>query len=87
LWNIVGSTLGRLSIPEQTRFEENTPSHGQAGGQSRSYAPFDVEAYIDEFLGTAAGLALIKAFTAIRSAKLRASIIRLVEEIDQDQKR
>ena len=38
-------------------------------------------AYVSEFLATSDGLALIKAFTKIRDAKLRRRIVDLVEQI------
>lgn len=40
--------------------------------------------YVSEFLATSDGLALTKAFTAIKSAKLRRSIVHMVEEIAGD---
>ena len=38
-------------------------------------------AYVSEFLATSDGLALIRAFTQIKSAKLRRNIVNVVEEI------
>jgi hypothetical protein len=38
-------------------------------------------AFVSEFLATSEGLALMKAFSDIKSAKLRRSIVHLVEEI------
>jgi transcriptional regulator with XRE-family HTH domain len=37
--------------------------------------------YVNEFLATSDGLALVKAFTQIRDVKLRRSIVLLVEQI------
>jgi len=36
---------------------------------------------VTDFLATSEGLALVKAFTRIKEAKLRRSIVRLAEEI------
>jgi hypothetical protein len=42
--------------------------------------------YVSDFLATSEGLALTRAFTRIADAKLRRSIVDLVEKIaDQDQ--
>src|SRR6266705_3730532 len=41
--------------------------------------------YVADFLATSAGLALIKAFTQIKDAKLRRRIVGLVEEIAGDE--
>ena len=63
-----------LNVPVAFFFEEASSARGRGGFPD----------YIDELLGTSVGLALIKAFTAIKSPKIRAHIIRLVEEIAQD---
>ena len=43
--------------------------------------------YVSEFLSTADGLALVKAFTQIKNGKLRRGIVHLVEDIpDRGQK-
>ena len=41
-------------------------------------------AYVSAFLATADGLALAKAFTGLRDAKLRRSVVDLVKEIAGD---
>src|SRR4051812_24693673 len=40
-----------------------------------------VPVYVDEFVTSAEGLALIKAFSGIKNARLRQSVVRLVEQI------
>jgi transcriptional regulator with XRE-family HTH domain len=67
-----------LDTPIMFFFEGPSPEPS-LGGQSR--------ACVDELLGTSHGWPLIKAFSTINNARLRASVIRLVEDIAQDQKR
>jgi transcriptional regulator with XRE-family HTH domain len=55
---------------------EGAPSRG-AGGMSEASSP----AYVSDFLATSDGLALTKAFTRLKDAKLRRSIVDLVEQI------
>jgi transcriptional regulator with XRE-family HTH domain len=47
------------------------------GGMGESASP----AYVSDFLATSDGLALTKAFTRLKDAKLRRSIVDLVEQI------
>ena len=42
-------------------------------------------AYVSEFLSSTDGLALVKAFTKIKEAKLRRRVVQLVEEIAGDE--
>ncbi len=56
---------------------EGAPSGSAAGGMSESASP----AYVSDFLATSDGLALTKAFTRLKDAKLRRSIVDLVEQI------
>jgi transcriptional regulator with XRE-family HTH domain len=59
-------------------FLEDTPQ--QAGTSQRTgEAPFP--AYVSDFLAEADGLKLVRAFMQISDAKLRRSLVRLVEEI------
>ena len=50
-------------------------AEGGGGGEGSS------PAYISDFLATSEGLALTRAFTRITDAKLRRSIVDLVEQI------
>ncbi len=50
---------------------------GAGGGMAEAASP----AYVSDFLATSDGLALTKAFTRLKDAKLRRSIVDLVEQI------
>ena len=63
-----------LQVPVSFFFDDG-PQSNKAGQQP---AP----EYVAAFLGSADGLALIKAFTAIKDAKLRRSIVELVKGIE-----
>ncbi|MEH6952015.1 helix-turn-helix domain-containing protein [Nitrobacter sp. NHB1] len=67
-----------LQVPVSFLFEGN-PGTGiaVAGGLSEAPSP----AYVSDFLATSEGLALTRAFTRITDAKLRRSIVDLVEQI------
>jgi transcriptional regulator with XRE-family HTH domain len=52
-----------------------------APGQIKVKGDAPSPAYVADFLATSNGLALIKAFTRIKNAKLRRFIVNLVEEI------
>jgi transcriptional regulator with XRE-family HTH domain len=65
-----------LQVPVSFLFDGG-PS-GMAGGTSAENAS---PAYISDFLATSEGLALTRAFTRIADAKLRRSIVDLVERI------
>ena len=56
---------------------EGAPSGGAGGGLNEAASP----AYVSDFLATSDGLALTKAFTRLKDAKLRRSIVDLVEQI------
>jgi transcriptional regulator with XRE-family HTH domain len=56
---------------------EGAPGASTSGGMSESASP----AYVSDFLATSDGLALTKAFTRLKDAKLRRSIVDLVEQI------
>ena len=58
-----------------TFFFEDAPGQRKANGSAPS------PAYVSEFLATSDGIALTRAFTRLSSAKLRRSIVSLVEEI------
>ena len=66
-----------LQVPV-TFFFEGAPSLPGAAHAKGAVPPPD---YVADFLATSAGLALIKAFTQIKDAKLRRRIVDLVEEI------
>jgi transcriptional regulator with XRE-family HTH domain len=59
-------------------FFEGAP-HG--GGRAVKGAPAPSHAYVSDFLANADGLKLVRAFMQIGDAKLRRSVVRLVEEI------
>jgi len=63
-----------LQVPV-TFFFEDAPGQMKVDGKASS------PAYVSDFLSTTDGLALTKAFTQIKDAKLRRSIVNLVEEI------
>ena len=56
---------------------EGAPAGANSGGMGESASP----AYVSDFLATSDGLALTKAFTRLKDAKLRRSIVDLVEQI------
>jgi transcriptional regulator with XRE-family HTH domain len=67
-----------LEVPVSFFFEgAPTVATGRAEGLTEAPSP----AYVSEFLATADGLALTKAFMRIGDAKLRRRIVELVEQI------
>jgi transcriptional regulator with XRE-family HTH domain len=67
-----------LEVPVSFFFEgAPSVSAGRAEGMAEAPSP----AYVSEFLATADGLALTKAFMRISDAKLRRRIVELVEQI------
>ncbi len=56
---------------------EGAPGSTVGGGMGEAASP----AYVSDFLATSDGLALTKAFTRLKDAKLRRSIVDLVEQI------
>jgi len=66
-----------LQVPVQFMFEGAPISAGSANGFSEAPSP----AYVSDFLSTSEGLALTRAFTRIHDAKLRRSIVDLVEQV------
>jgi transcriptional regulator with XRE-family HTH domain len=68
-----------LKVQPQFFFEELPKSRGSA---SHDTAPST--AYINEFVASNDGLALIKAFMAIESSALRRSIVHVVEQISEE---
>jgi transcriptional regulator with XRE-family HTH domain len=65
-----------LQVPISFFFED--PLRPNAGGGGRQTAALD---YVSDFLATTDGLALTKAFMRIKDARLRRSIVKLVEDI------
>jgi len=67
-----------LQVPVSFFFEgaPNVP-----GYPSRDSAEAPSPAYVSDFLATSDGIALVKAFMAIKSSKLRRRIVDLVEQI------
>jgi transcriptional regulator with XRE-family HTH domain len=70
-----------LQVPVSFFFEGGPNS----AGQPRRVGEFTSPSYVSSFLATANGLALVKAFTAIKDAKVRRSIVRLVRAIVDDE--
>jgi transcriptional regulator with XRE-family HTH domain len=66
-----------LQVPVSFFFEGAPGGEDTAGGFGEAPSP----AYVSDFLATSEGLALIKAFTRIRDAKLRRRIVDLVEQM------
>jgi len=66
-----------LQVPVSFLFEGGPSGTTSAGGLSEATSP----AYVSDFLATSEGLALTRAFTRITDAKLRRSIVELVEQI------
>ncbi len=67
-----------LKVPPQFFFEE-LPK-----GRTTTHDAAPSTAYINEFVASTEGLALIKAFMAIESNTLRRSIVHVVEQISED---
>jgi transcriptional regulator with XRE-family HTH domain len=66
-----------LKVPVKFFFED-------APGQTKPDGKAPSSSYVSEFLATADGLALTKAFMRIKDAKLRRSIVNLVEVVAGD---
>jgi transcriptional regulator with XRE-family HTH domain len=75
--------VGRLQLIARTlqvpiSFFFDDPIKSNEGGGTRQARSPD---YVSDFLATTDGLALTKAFMLIKDARLRRSIVKLVEEI------
>jgi transcriptional regulator with XRE-family HTH domain len=70
-----------LQVPVAFFFEGAPRTAGDAKTMTGAPSP----AFVSEFLATSEGLALMKAFSDIKSAKLRRSIVHLVEQIAGDE--
>ncbi len=66
-----------LQVPVSFLFDGGPSGVGQCRRLPRSASP----AYVSDFLATSDGLALTRAFTRIGDAKMRRSIVELVEQI------
>lgn len=66
-----------LQVPVSFLFEGGPNSAPEIDGMAEAHSP----AYVADFLATSEGLALTRAFTRIPDAKLRRSIVDLVEQI------
>jgi transcriptional regulator with XRE-family HTH domain len=66
-----------LQVPVSFLFDGGPSGAAGADGFSEGSSP----AYVSDFLATSEGLALTRAFTRITDAKLRRSIVELVEQI------
>jgi transcriptional regulator with XRE-family HTH domain len=68
---------GILQVPVAFFFE-GAP---RLAGDTKSFSGAPSPTFVSEFMATSDGLALMKAFSDIRNAKLRRSIVHLVEQI------
>jgi transcriptional regulator with XRE-family HTH domain len=66
-----------LQVPVSFLFEGGPSGTASIEGFTEGTSP----AYVSDFLATSEGLALTRAFTRIPDAKLRRSIVELVEQI------
>jgi transcriptional regulator with XRE-family HTH domain len=66
-----------LQVPVSFLFDGGPSGTVNADGFSEASSP----AYISDFLATSEGLALTRAFTRITDARLRRSIVEMVEQI------
>jgi len=66
-----------LQVPVSFLFEGGPSGIVGAQGPTEGASP----AYVSDFLATSEGLALTRAFTRISDAKLRRSIVEMVEQI------
>ncbi len=66
-----------LQVPVSFLFDGGPSGAANTGGFSEGSSP----AYVSDFLATSEGLALTRAFTRITDAKMRRSIVDLVEQI------
>jgi transcriptional regulator with XRE-family HTH domain len=66
-----------LQVPVSFLFEGGPSGTANAGDFTEGNSP----AYVSDFLATSEGLALTRAFTRISDAKLRRSIVDMVEQI------
>ncbi len=66
-----------LQVPVSFLFEGGPSGMANAEGFPEATSP----SYVSDFLATSEGLALTRAFTRITDAKLRRSIVELVEQI------
>jgi transcriptional regulator with XRE-family HTH domain len=69
-----------LQVPVAFLFEGAPTVHPLTQGMKEAPSP----TYVADFLATSEGLALTKAFTHIKNAKLRRRIVDLVEQIADD---
>ncbi len=66
-----------LQVPVSFLFEGGPTASAMAEGGTDAHSP----TYVSDFLATSEGLALTRAFTRINDAKLRRSIVDMVEQI------
>ena len=70
-----------LQVPESFFFEGGPNRAGPLKQSSDAGSP----SYVSSFLATTDGLALVKAFTAIKDAKVRRKLVLLVRNIAGDE--
>jgi transcriptional regulator with XRE-family HTH domain len=69
-----------LKVPVPFFFEGGPTSHGSSEFGAGAESP----SYVNDFLATSDGLALVTAYTRVGNAKLRRAIVALVEQIARD---
>jgi hypothetical protein len=67
--------------PQRGGVQVSTSGAPQIAGHVGKGAAAPSPAYVSDFLAHADGLKLVRAFTEISNAKLRRSLVRLVEQI------
>jgi len=72
-----------LQVPVAFFFEGAPQIAGRVGKGAEAPSP----AYISDFLANSDGMKLVRAFTQIGDAKLRRSVVRLVEEVVRESDR
>jgi len=70
-----------LQVPISFFFDGGPATNVKPTGQQSVLSP----ASVSTFLATADGLALVRAFTMIKDAKIRRSIVLLVQQISDDE--
>jgi transcriptional regulator with XRE-family HTH domain len=71
--------LGRILQVPAAFFFEGAPR--ARGLPESTEAAAEVPAYVSDFLATSDGVALVRAFTRIRDAKVRRAIVALVQQV------
>ena len=78
---VSASRLQALSQILQVSVEFFFEGAPQMAGHFKKGAVSPLSTYVSDFIATSDGLKLVRAFTQISDAKLRRSLVRLVEEV------